>query len=207
MKSPRKTTHARGRPSKRAQHLRLLLPLGIFRQSDAVRVGVSAPTLSRLVKDGQIIRLGQDLYRHPDADIEAAIEDFVVACMKFGPQSVVGGATALFYYNLIDQPPGQIWVLVPPIKISRAKAYRCIRTKTDLTLGVEDRTLYRITNIERTVVEAFKFATKIGLETAIKAAKSAISQRLTTPAKIARQARELGLESVISKYWEILISI
>ena len=207
MNSSHKLQAARGRPSQRDKHLDRLLALGFFHQQEAVRAGISAPTLSRLVKAGQIIRLGQDIYRHPEADFEANSEDFIVACMKFGPESVIGAATALFHYHLIDQPPGQIWVLVPPVKISQTKLYRCIRTKTDLTLGVENHGLYRITNLERTIVEAFRYATKIGLETAIKAAKSAISQRLTTPAKLAKQARELGLESFISKYWEVLICL
>jgi predicted transcriptional regulator of viral defense system len=207
MSFTQKAQIARGRPSSRDKHLDRLLQLKVFHQKEAVRAGVSAPTLSRLVKEGWILRLDQDIYRHPEADIDADTEDFIVACMKFGPQSVIGGATALFHYQIIDQAPSQIWVLVPPNKLSRSKLYRCLRTKTDLSIGVIDHGRYRITTIERSIIEAFKYATKIGLEKAIKAAKSAMSQQLTTPAKIARQARALGLESTISKYWEILISL
>ena len=207
MRSSQKVHVARGRPSQKAKHLEKLLRLGVFHQKEAVRAGVSAPTLSRLVQEGRILRLDQDIYRHPEADIDADTEDFVVACMKFGPHSVIGGATALFHYHLIDQAPAQIWVLVPPSKLSRTKLYRCLRTKTDLTIGVEDHGRYRITTIERSIIEAFRYASKLGLEMAIKAAKFGISQQLTTPVKIARQARALGLESTISKYWEILISI
>ncbi len=207
MGATKKSQSTRGRPSMKDRHLELLLPLGIFHQKEAISVGVSAPTLSRLVKDGLILRLEQDIYRHPDAEIDSDTEEFVIACKRFGTRSVIGGPTALFFYNLIDQPPGQIWVLVPPIKISNSKLYRCIRTKTDLTIGVDDHGLYRITNMERTIVESFRYASKFGLETAIKAAKSAISQQLTTPSKIAKQARDIGLERFISKYWEILITV
>jgi predicted transcriptional regulator of viral defense system len=202
----KKNQISRGRPSMKARHLELLLPLGIFQQKEAINAGVSAPTLSRLVKDGLILRLEQDIYRHPEADVDPNTEEFVIACKKFGTQSVIGGPTAMFFYNLIDQPPGQIWVLVPPIKISKFKLYRCIRTKTDLTKGVNDHGIYRITNLDRTIVESFRYASKFGLETAIKAAIIAISQQLTTPSKIAKQARDLGLERSIAKYWEFLIT-
>jgi predicted transcriptional regulator of viral defense system len=207
MSPSQKKQASRGRPSHRDKLLGRLRGLGLFHQKDALIAGISAPTLSRLVEEGKIIRLAQNVYRHPDADIDAATEDFIAACMIFGPQSVVGGATALFHYNLINQAPSQIWVLVPPKKASRSKLYRCIRTKTDLNIGIEDHGRYRITNVERSLVEAFKYATKIGLETAIGAARAAFAQRLTTPARIAKQARDLGLESTISKYWEILISL
>jgi predicted transcriptional regulator of viral defense system len=197
---------ARGRPSKKQTQANLLRPLGIFHLRDAIAKGVPRESLSRLVRDGLIFWLDQDIYRHPDADIDPAIEDYAIACQKFGPQAVIGGPTALFHFHLLDQAPQQIWVLVPPHKISRSKRYRCIRTKIDLTIGIEDHGLYRMTNIERSLVEGFRYATKIGLETAIKSALNAINSRLTSPAKIAKQARELGLESLIMKYWEILIT-
>ena len=196
----------RGRPSKQPEQLSLLLPLGIFRLRDAVANGVPRESLARLVRDGLIIHLEQDIYRHPEANIDPAIEDYTIACEKFGPLAVIGGPTALFHFHVIDQAPQQIWVLVPPTKISRSKRFRCIRTKINLTIGIEDHGLYRMTNIERSLVEAFKYASKIGLETAIKSALNAISSGLTTPAKIAKQARELGLENQIMKYWETLIT-
>jgi predicted transcriptional regulator of viral defense system len=204
MNSPHHKQGSRGRPSKRAEQLDLLLPLGIFHLQQAIQAGVPRESLSRLVKDGFIFRLEQDLYRHPEADIDPAIEDFAVACKKFGPESAIGGPTALFHYHLIDQPPAQIWVLVPPIKISRSRRYRCIRTKTSLVTGIEDHQLYRMTSMERAIVEAFRYATKFGLEIAIKSAHTAIRQQLTTPAKIAKQARDLDLESYITRNWEIL---
>lgn len=195
----------KGRPSKSAEQLKRLLPLGIFGISEAKKSGVPQETLNRLVREGMVLRLGQGFYRHALADIDPEVEDFIIACKKFGPESAIGGPTALFHFHLIDQPPGQIWVLVPPDKRSTSSMYRCIRTKTSLCHGIEDHGSYRISNLERSIVEAFAYATKVGLEVALKAARVAIKDRLTTPAKISRQARELNLESCIDKYWEVLI--
>ena len=59
-----------------------------------------------------------------------------------------------------------------------------------------------MTGIDRTIVEAFRYASKIGLRTAIQAARSALSQRLTTEKAIYQMAKALKLEKVIVKHWE-----
>ena len=184
--------------------LKRLKPLGIFRLSDARKVGVPRQSLARLVEAGEVIHLERDLYRHPDAGIDPAIEDFAVACASFGANAVIGGLSALFYHHLSDQAPKQIWVLVSPQKLSRIPRYRCMRTKTSLNIGIEDHGIFRITNIERSIAEAFRYATKIGLETAVRAARMAMKSKLTTPTKILRLARELDFESFVMKHWEAI---
>lgn len=195
----------RGRPSKKVASLGKLKPLGIFRLRDAKKVGVSQQTLSRLVQEGRIIRLDYDLYRHPESSIDPATEDFAVACAKFSRESAIGGLSALFHYNLTDQAPRQIWVLVPPTVISRNPRYRCMRTKSSLAVGIVEHRTYRITTIERAIAEAFRFATKLGLETAIGAARQATRNKQTTAAKILKMARALGYESHLLKHWEAII--
>jgi predicted transcriptional regulator of viral defense system len=195
----------RGRPATSQAYLPRLKTLGIFSQKDARAAGVPQPTLSRMVQKGSILRLARDLYRHPESDIDPAIEDFVVACAKFGPKSAIGGLSALFAYHLTDQAPRQIWILVPPGKISRTPQYRVIRTKADLGKGIESRPGYRIASVERAIAEAFRHAPKLGFETVLRAARQAIRDRRTTAEKILRQARELGFERYIIKHWESLV--
>lgn len=194
-----------GRPSKTSAYLKQLEGLGLFHLQDAKRAGVPQQTLSRLVADEQIIRVDQDLYRHPDADIDPETEDFAVACAKFGPKSAIGGLTALFHYHLTDQAPQQIWIVVPPQKETKDTRYRCLRTKTLLDVGIERHPTFRIVTVERAVAEGFRFATKIGLETALKAARAAFKDKLTKPDKVMRIARELGIENYVLKYWEAII--
>lgn len=200
-------THARGKPSQEDHFLKILKKLEVFTHKEAIEAGVSAKNLSRLVQRDLIIKLTAGVYQHPEASIEFGNEDFIIACKKFGDQSIIGGLSALFYHNLSDQPPGQVWIIVPHEKISSSRFYRCIRTLTDPDIGIIRYKQFRITNIERTLVESFRYASKIGLETAFRAAQLAIRQQLTTPAKIANMAKKLGLESSINKYWEVLITI
>ena len=183
----------------------MLTNAGVFDVTRARKAGISKTSLLRLIKAGQIERVGRGLYLHTKTPIKPEVRDFAVACAKFGPKSVIGGMTALFHYGLIEQVPRTIWILVPYQKKSNERLYRCLRTKLPGHIGVEDRGSYRITGLERTLVEAFRYASKIGLRTAVHAARTALTQRLTSEKKIYQMARELKLENVIVKHWETVV--
>jgi predicted transcriptional regulator of viral defense system len=181
-----------------------LKKLGPFSLSQAEKIGITQQELSRLVKEEKIQRMERGIYLHPKAKVSREI-DFQIACTKFGPKAVVGGLTALFYYNLANQVPQQTWLLVPPEQRTSSKGYRLIRTKTPLNIGVVKGDGFRIVSIERAIAEGFKLASKIGERTAIKAARIAIQQKQTTLKKIGVMAKELGLDSYMTKYFEAII--
>lgn len=181
-----------------------LKKLGPFTLAQAREIGINHQELSILVKEEKIHRMERGIYLHPKANIPREI-DFQIAYKKFGPNSAVGGLTALFHYNLATQVPKQTWVLVPPEKRVTSKGYRLIRTKTPLNIGIIEGNGYRLVSIERAIVEGFKLASKIGERTAIKAARIAIQQKYTTLKKIGVMAKELGLDSYLTKYFEAII--
>ena len=169
------------------------------------KLRISQPTLSRWVKSGAVLRLSHGLYVHPDHEIPPQDLDFAVACAKFGEKSAVGGLSALFHYGLTDQPPAQVWIIAPTSKADHNRLYRILRTKTSLKHGITDLEFYRISDIERTVVEALKFAAKIGPRVAINAARKALKDGLTTEKKLGEMAKKLKLSSVLEKYWEAIV--
>jgi len=130
---------------------------------------------------------------------------FQIASAKFGPEVAIGGLSALYHYNLAEQVPGQIWVLVPPEKRTRVRGYKLIRTKTKLDREIVNERGYRIVTVERAILEGLKFITKIGERAAVKAAREALSHKQTTEMKLAKAARELGIEPVLTKYLEIIL--
>jgi predicted transcriptional regulator of viral defense system len=167
---------------------------------------VSQPTISRLIKNCVLCKYGYRLYVHPDWSIPPDKADFAIACAKFGQSSAIGGLSALFHYGLLNQPPHQIWVIVPPEKVNHNDLYRTIRTKTSAKHGVDVFKFYRITNIERTILEALKFASKIGLHTAMTAARIALQRGLTSEKNLGELAEKLGLQSILKKHWEAIIT-
>lgn len=187
-----------------SQQEKKLKQFGPFSLAQAAEIGISHQELSRLVKEEKIHRMEQGVYLHPKANTPREI-DFQIAYKKFGPDSAVGGLSALFYYNLANQVPRQTWVMVPPDKRASSKKYRLIRTKTPLNIGIIEGNGYRIVSVERAIAEGFKLASKIGERTAIKAARIAIQQQLTTLNKIGKMAKDLGLESSMTKYFESII--
>ena len=181
-----------------------LKKLGIFTLAQANEIGISQQSLSKLVKQEKIKRVDRGIFLHPEANLDREY-DFQIACAKLGPDAVIGGLSALFYYNLAEQVPKQTWVLVPPHKITSKNSYRLIRTQTPLDKGIIVGNGYRIVSIERAIVEALKLASKMGERTAIKACRLAIQKRQTTLKKIGMVAKELGLASYLTKYSEAII--
>ena len=178
--------------------------LGVFRTADAIKAGVSQPTISRLTAKGRIIRLDRGLYYHIETEIDSSKIDFIIACHRLGDDSIIGGLTALFHYVLIPQVPQQIWVLIPHVNRGKFPNYRIIHTKHSPKIGVEDHGTYRIVTIERAIIEAFKYASKMGYQTALTAARTALAEKKTTEEKIHKTAKKLGLWKVMVKNWEAI---
>lgn len=187
------------------EYLKRLAQLGLFRLADARLVGVPQRTLSWLVEKEEVVRIGSDAYHHKDIVIPPDVEEFAAACLIFGNKATIGGATALFYYNLIEQVPGQIWMLVPPGTTNHNTKYRLIRTKADLSIGIESHEWFRITSPERTIVDAFHFQTKLGgMEMALRAARQAIKNQTVKARDLVKVARQLGWEQNILDHWEAI---
>lgn len=183
-----------------------LKKIGLFSTEEALRLGVSKATLYRLVQDEQINKVGSGLFSHPNINLSGTELDYAIACRTLGPHSVVGGLTALAHYQLTEQVLQQIWVLVPPSKRGWNSMYRCLRTSIPLDIEIENRKLYRIVNIERALIEGLRYATKIGLETALTAIRTALREKKTKMSRLETAAKNLNLKSIIVKHWEAIIS-
>ncbi|MGD9628562.1 MAG: type IV toxin-antitoxin system AbiEi family antitoxin domain-containing protein [Pyrinomonadaceae bacterium] len=178
--------------------------LGVFTLAQGKAMGISQQDISRLVAAKDLVRLGRGIYLHPKASLDKDV-GFQIAYSKFGSGSAIGGLSALYHYNLAEQVPGEIWVIVSPEKKTRETGYKLLRTKTRLDKQIIDEKGYRIVTVERAVLEALRFITKIGERTAIKAAREALATRKTTVAKLVNAAKELELESVLAKHLEVIV--
>ncbi len=144
---------------------------------------------------------------HPKSSIKPEELDFAITCTHFGAQAVIGGLSALFYYGLIDQAPQQIWVIIPPSRKDQTSMgqFKCLRTTTTLSYGIHEKKYFRITNIERTLIESLKFSSKIGPRIAIQATRLALEENLTTLAQLGRMADNLKMSKILEKYWESIV--
>ena len=182
--------------------------MGLFQLNEIQKkIGISQSTLSRWTRKGLIKHVSRGLYIHPLSSILPEYLDFAIACSHFGSKSIIGGLSALFYYGLIEQAPEQVWLIVPSARKdeSTQKKYKCLRTYTSLRIGIDKKEHFRISNVERTLLEAMKFATKIGQRTAISSARKALKEGLTTEKKLAQMSSRLKMKNVLQKYWEAIV--
>ena len=185
-----------------------LQSMGLFKPNDVQKkIGISQSTLSRWVDKGFINHVSRGLYIHPQSSVLPENMDFAIACSHFGFKSAIGGLSALFYYGLIEQAPEQIWLIVPPSRKdeSSQKKYKCLRIHTSLRIGIDKKKFFKITNVERTLLEAMKFATKIGQRTVISSTRKALRERLTIEKKLVQMSVRLKMKNVLEKYWEAVI--
>src|ERR1044072_4971165 len=100
----------RRRPA-RASVLRLVAKGGVLRARDARTPGVHTRTLTRMVRAGELERLGPGRYRQASANISEN-HSLALACGAV-PSGMVCLLSALRFHNIGTQMPREGWVAVP----------------------------------------------------------------------------------------------
>ncbi len=192
--------------AQRGKSLKRLTAMGIFQVKDAEHAGLSRATLSRMVAAGVMQSVALGVYKMSAVDIAHEELDFIVACMRCGPDAAIGGLTALYHYGFIEEVPDRIWLVVPHEVRSANKNYRLLRTKHPPKAGIIRHGRYRIISPERAVLEALRFSSKIGEGMAIAAARKALKGKDVTRKKLYELAKKFGLIKVLENYWEAIAS-
>lgn len=161
--------------------------------------------LAEKLSSGELVRVGKGIYAKP-ADLEGIEGDFHRATLLCGKKSTICLLSALNFYGLSEQLFGGVWVLVPYTSYApRKKFLRVIRSRSPhWRIGIRSTPRYKITNIERSIVDAFRYQRLIGVSTAIYALKTALTENQTTKTKIYDMAKKLGAAKHILPYLESL---
>lgn len=186
--------------------LKKLSKLSSFTLSEAIKIGLSHPVLLRLVKDGKVIRLQRGLYAVSGKEPIGEVGDYLTANKKFEGKGVIGGLTALSHYHLIEEIPTKLWILVPQTVRTTDKRYRLLRTNKDLNIGVLRKEGYRIVTLERALVDALWFSSKIGERVAVTAILKALRQKQTTPQKLFEVAKKMNAIKMLNKQWQPILA-
>jgi predicted transcriptional regulator of viral defense system len=181
----------------------ILLGMGTFRASQALEAGISQPMLSRLASSGVITRLAHGIYIHSEGAFGVE-QGFSEACARVGLESAIGGLSALFYYGLCEQVPTQTWLVVPSNFRSKHPRFRILHSKLGTEREVDVNDGWRIVSVERSIIEAFVYHTKMGYQTALVAARCAIREAKASPESIYSASARLGVWPLIAKSWEAI---
>ena len=188
----------------------LLANTGIVRLSEFIAAGVTAATVSRMVRNAEVIRLARGVYRLADAEIDRDLS--LAAAAKRMPKGVICLVSALAFHGLTDQLPKKTWVAIG-LRDWTPKAdgsqIRVIKLAPGLLEeSVETHQIHgvavKVFSPSKTVADSFRHRSKIGLAVAIEGLQETLRQRKATPAEIMRQAEIGGISTVIRPYLEAL---
>jgi len=198
--------------TQRTQALALLQRRGMTRLAEFSEAGITATTVSRMERAGEVVRLARGLYQLPDAALDA--QQSLAEVARLVPKGVICLASALAFHGLTDQMPPKVWIAIgrkdwrprvtyPPIRIARF-ADELLRR------GVEHKkiagTSVPVFGVARTVADLFRYRRTVGDALAIESLRQALHQRKATSAEIAREAEISGVWATMEPYVMALTS-
>lgn len=199
-------------PSQRNRAVAHLQATGMSRLSELTAVGITAATVSRLERDGVLVRLARGLYQMADASMD--VNHTLAETSKLVPKGVVCLTSALAFHGLTDQIPPKVWIAIgpkewrpkfeyPPVRFARFSGPR-------LLLGVEshiiDGVSVPIFEVAKTVADLFRYRQTIGVNVALEGLREALRQKKASPSEIAREAVDAKVWKVMEPYMSALTS-
>jgi len=171
-------------PTTQDSILALARDRGLVRPLDLDARGLPRVSLTRLVRQGRLARVGRGLYALPDRPVSE--HSALAGVARRHPRAVVCLLSALRFHELTTQSPFEVWLAIPTKARAPRLDYPPLRivrfSEAGLTEGVEEHEIdgvpVRITGVARTVADCFKYRNKIGLDVALDALKAALKETL-----------------------------
>lgn len=190
--------------------LLLLSRQGMARLSEIIQTGATPATVSRLARDGSIIRLSRGLYQLPDAHTDT--HHSLAEAAKLVPRGVICLMSALAFHDLADRIPRQVWMAIGPKdwrpRVTHPPMHFVRFPPRALESGVERHIIegvtVRVTTPAHTIIDLFRYRRTVGQSVAVEALKEALRRRRASPAVIARLAVTAKVWRVVQPYLEAL---
>jgi predicted transcriptional regulator of viral defense system len=189
--------------------LKQLKKLSIFTTSDAAKFNITRAALSRAVEKGFIERLQRGLYGYIGRE-ESEMQSFAEVAVR-AKKGVICLLSALRYHNLTTEAPFQVWVCIrkgerapkvdyPNIRIIRSRDTESIGIITTVIDGVP----VLVTDAERTIVDCFKFRSRVGIDVAIAALTEAKRAKKLDQGKLWKYAKHFRMTNIMMPYMEAI---
>lgn len=186
----------------------------LIQRRDALEAGVSSTALTRLTREGSLLRVGRGLYQL--AEEEAPSPELVEVSLRY-PKGVIVLISALAFHSIGTQRSGEVWVQLPinsPTPGTKWPPLRVVRSRLDKAFseGVETHQIgghpVRITSVDRTIVDCFKHRSQVGLDVAIEALRERMSQRSGARRSLQdlhRFSRMMRVSRIMQPYMEAMV--
>jgi hypothetical protein len=190
--------------------LALLKAGGMLRLRDFIDRGISAETLSRLVRRRAVVRRSRGLYQL--ADVKVELTHALAEASILVPKGIVCLTSALQFHGLTLQMPAAVWMGLdrkswrPNISYPPMRFVRWNTTSWGLSRHLIDGVSVPITDVNRTVVDCFRYRNKVGLDVAMEGMREGLRSRRCTPDELWRYARKGRIWSVMRPYVEAMVA-
>ena len=203
---------ARMAPETQAERLvRHARDRGMVRARDLRRLRIPTAVLTRLVREGQLIRRSRGVYTVPEH--EPTEHTDLAAVATRAPNAAICLLSALRFHELTTQNPFEVWILIgrkarepaiehPPLRVIRASG---AALREGINVHQIEGVQVRVTHPAKTVADCFKYRNKVGTDVAIEALRDCWQQRKATMDEIDHYARIDRVANVIRPYLESLI--
>lgn len=172
-------------------------------------IGIPRIYLQILIDEGKLERVNRGVYVSTDA-----IEDKMLSMQLKYPKIIYSHETSLYMHNLTDRTPSRYSVTVPSGYKASSNMYdqfKFFYIRKDLVeLGVESMkspngNFIKIYNIERTICDLIRSRNRIDIQILNEALKQFVKMKTTDYSILMSFAKELKIDTILSKYLEILL--
>lgn len=200
----------KNQPTQRDKVVAHLRATGMSRLSELMAKGITAATVSRLEREGVLIRLARGLYQLADASLD--VNHSLAEASKLVPKGVICLTSALAFHGLTDQIPPKVWMAIglkewrptfqyPPVRFARFSGPR-------LLLGVEQHIIDGVTvpifGVAKIVADLFRYRQTVGVSVALEGLREALRQKKASPSDIAQEAVDAKVWKVMAPYMTAL---
>jgi predicted transcriptional regulator of viral defense system len=183
----------------------------LVRSKELKGLSVSRSHLWNLAKASKIERVGRGLYRAKEAPI--SINETLLEVAKRVPLGVLCLSSALRFHELTTENPFEVWLAIERGAWSPKLDYPPVRvvhfSEAAFKFGIETHSVeggtLRVYSPAKTVADCFKFRSKIGMEIAIQALRSAYREEKATMDELWRAAKVCRVVNVMRPYMESLV--
>ena len=198
--------------TQRTQALALLKRRGLLRLAEFGEAGITATTVSRMERAGEVVRLARGLYQLADAALDP--QQSLAEAARLVPRGVICLASALAFHGLTDQMPPKVWIAIgrkdwrqrvsyPPIRVARFSDELLQRSVEHKKIA---GTPVPVFGVAKTVADLFRYRRTVGDALAVEGLRQALRQRKATPADVAREANVAGVWATMEPYVMALTS-
>lgn len=184
----------------------------LVRPKELEALGLSRIQLRALVDQGVLQKTQRGLYTAKNFPYEAHVSLAEVAARS--PKVVICLLTALKFHELTTENPSDVYVMLPVgsqrLRITNPRLDVSWASPLAYASGIEEHVIcgiaVKITSPAKTVVDCFKYRSKIGINIAIEALRDAWHKRLVTTDELWKHAKINRMTNVMRPYLDSIIA-